>query len=614
LTENVAQNEAGADEPDATNGTDLLRFLLTKGMTPSFSFPLDVCRFVAQGTLEWKLKTWAATSQDLGVALAEYAPGKILKINKVDYQIGGLFFPMAPDQVNRAKHVLGDRMDSPRLEYYNRCTNDGCGWIWNKTDREILNRTCPVCESEGTTDGTSVETKRFLRPEGFAPIMVPYDSNDEPFRNPGGGTSYTMKAEKPNRIHESSVGGKVEMPAPLLATDEEGSMQGKAIIAEGYAERLSLYGSSADTSGEMGIELIVVNGGYGATGGGVGRGYYTCPDCGRMDIKDTKKLVKAHSRPYGISLPKDHPQKDEARELCSTQPLSEPILLGARFRSDLITFRLKMREILGQSRVVMRRKEFNGGLLAIKEALITEIQDELKFINREIGGGVRKIREEGNGQFSAEIFLYDSVSGGAGLVTQVFNEADERLGTILEKVEVRLSGSKCTSGIPCDRACVGCLLDYRNNREHNLLDRVHGRMLLKYLKDGRPPVPDFENDRDEERGKPSGFELLRTSMQALARPGIHITIEKSECGHSYFTFKSENGTHIIRPISPFTSPSEDPVIAGKLHDADEWEEFELENEVDEDQNHWYYVFPLMKRHMSTIMSRMNNALAIEFDY
>ena len=80
--------------------------------------------------------------------------GENLKINKVDYQIGGLFFPMSLDQVNRAKYVLGDRMNSPRLEYYNRCTNDGCGWIWNKTDREILNRTCPVCESEGTTDGT----------------------------------------------------------------------------------------------------------------------------------------------------------------------------------------------------------------------------------------------------------------------------------------------------------------------------------------------------------------------------------------------------------------------------------------------------------------------------
>ena len=43
----------------------------------------------------------------------------------------------------------------------------------------------------------------------------------------------------------------------------------------------------------------------------------------------------------------------------------------------------------------MRRKEFNGGLLAIKEALITEIQDELKFINREIMEGLGR---SGRGQ------------------------------------------------------------------------------------------------------------------------------------------------------------------------------------------------------------------------
>nr|AIF16371.1 helicase [uncultured marine group II/III euryarchaeote KM3_74_A11] len=610
------EEEIAGDLPDSTTETDLLRFLLTKGMTPSFSFPLDVCRFVAQGTLKWKLKTWASTNQDLRVALAEYAPGKILTINKVDYEIGGLFFPMAPNQVNRASHVLGNGMDSPALEYYNRCNNDGCGWIWNYTDQEIPNRTCPVCESEGNPDGESVETKRFLRPEGFAPIMVPYGPDDEPFRNLNpvtSGMSYTMKADRPGRNRESTVGGKVEMPAPLLASEEEGRMQEKPVTATGYCDRLTLHGSSTDHCGELGIELIVVNGGYGATGGGVGRGYYICPHCGRTDIRTPAPLTVPHSRPYGISLPKDHPQDADARALCNTPPLDEPILLGAKFRSDLITIRLRMEDILGQSRVVMRRREFNGALLAIKEALITEIQDELKFINREIGGGIRKIREEVDGQFSAEIFLFDAVSGGAGLVTQVFNEADERLATILEKVEVRLSGIKCTSGIPCDRACVGCLLDYRNNREHNVLDRVHGRMLLKYLRDGQAPVSDFESDEDEKSGDPTGFEELRASMQVLAATGIEVELEQHD-GYSFFIFRSEIGTHIIRPISPFTSPTSDPVVAGLLDDPDDWEEFELGDDLDEDTEYWYYIFPQMKRNISTIMSRINNALRAEFDY
>ena len=87
----------------------------------------------------------------------------------------------------------------------------------------------------------------------------------------------------------------------------------------------------------------------------------------------------------------------------------------------------------------MRRSNtFNGGLLAIKEALITELQAEMNYVNREIGGGIRKFAKQADSESPREdyvdIFLFDQVSGGAGLVTAL-KESPDLLPSILESVE-----------------------------------------------------------------------------------------------------------------------------------------------------------------------------------
>src|SRR5213078_707862 len=73
----------------------------------------------------------------------------------------------------------------------------------------------------------------------------------------------------------------------------------------------------------------------------------------------------------------------------------------------------------------------------------------------------------------AEIYLYDTLPGGAG-----FSRRVAELGiSIFERALQLLEG--CPEG--CDRSCYRCLRSFRNRFEHDLLDRYLGASLLRYL-------------------------------------------------------------------------------------------------------------------------------------
>ena len=52
----------------------LLNHLLREGITPSFSFPLDVCEFKAEGRVNGDRHVWPNMQQDLKKALSEFSP------------------------------------------------------------------------------------------------------------------------------------------------------------------------------------------------------------------------------------------------------------------------------------------------------------------------------------------------------------------------------------------------------------------------------------------------------------------------------------------------------------------------------------------------------------
>ena len=195
-----------------------------------------------------------------------------------------------------------------------------------------------------------------------------------------------------------------------------------------------------------------------------------------------------------------------ANDFCKTRPMASDgmsqLYLGMTFKTDMILLPSRSSDLLNRDLMRYYMKHFIAGIRAIKEALITEIQSVKKFINREIGGGLRKhtIKDDDDENVTVfDIFLYDDVSGGAGLTTSLFDgeKGYEDFVKILKNVELRLSGALCLGGTGCDNACVGCLLDFRNKKEHDRLNRKNGLRILRYLLYGTTPSIESGNPVDD---------------------------------------------------------------------------------------------------------------------
>ena len=291
------------------NSDQLLNFLLKKGITPSFSFPLDCAVFEVKGMSpnvknnRWETKIWASTQQDLRVALSEFSPRKVIMINKVEYEIGGLYFVMPPTgeyphDVDYAKHILDEDNRDENLKWYNYCDNEGCGWVHQKTEEKCTIEMCPVCQASGDNGQGTIRSKRFIQPEGFAPILVPWyrdkpqDTKDDKVRS----TSREMKAKIPTKERDTEAIGRVDLPAPLLSESEEGleKVEGLSKVKDfPFHARLEMRGSTTEGM-NSGIEMIQVNTGFN------GVGYYICEKCGRIEAGSANSF--ANSNKGGRSL------------------------------------------------------------------------------------------------------------------------------------------------------------------------------------------------------------------------------------------------------------------------------------------------------------------------
>jgi hypothetical protein len=123
---------------------------------------------------------------------------------------------------------------------------------------------------------------------------------------------------------------------------------------------------------------------------------------------------------------------------------------------------------------------------------------------REMNAGYRPIRY-GDDQF-ADIFLYDTLSGGAGYATQagqVFQEVFAQVESLLGQCD-------------CGSSCVNCLRHYGNRFHHVSLDRFLALDLVKFIKEGRSPEI-FERSRQQAE--------LRPLVQMLTLAGWQVSRE-----------------------------------------------------------------------------------------
>lgn len=441
-------SEAGEERPQqASNPNKLLDRLLYCGKLPRYAFPTDVVTFHVfdrSRSTRFRPIMRFAPQQGLPVALTQYAPSKQVWIAGKCYTSGAIY-SVVPDQRYAS-------WDSKQI--YMECKE--CGFAKTYPLTQVSRNDTRDCEACGSEE-TFGPGRYWIRPPGFAhPIDV-----DE--------------VTSPDDIPETSYATRAKLS---MGTPDEDAAWTKV------NERIRVLHARQ--------HLLVSNTGPNK------EGYTYCTNCGRIEssVDRSSTLNSPHSKPFPY---------DDDKQMCSGTNIARHIVLGTDFITDIALFSIHVSSPLslkpGHTPTVV-------ALRTVSEALAIAACRLLEIEPGEIMAEFRPaLTPGGKTGLEAEIFLYDTLSGGAGFSSQLANRRSDLFELALKLME------NCPEN--CDASCYRCLRSFKNKFEHTLLDRHVGSELLKYLLFGA------HSEFNQERLR-SSTKLLFHDIQRQSREDIRI--------------------------------------------------------------------------------------------
>lgn len=405
-----------------------LSFLFDRGLLPSYAFPTDLCDFLVEeykrdaGRLRVLVKERPQLA--IGKALSEYAPGRLLVIDKVTYRAGGVSARCPPTEVDRATRLFSDN-----LRKYVYCGK--CSFVQEPTPDQEPPPECPVCHD------TDIRTEGMIIPQCFSPA-----AGDA--------------VEDMDRDQEFTYATSAQFPVPV----------GQDTLGDWHAVgAMGSYTKAADR------KLVMVNKGK----MGDDSGFEICEKCGAAAPTGTTYSPAAHhERPYKVQ-----PSSTGKPSATCSGPVRR-VFLGTTFQSDLLIVRLELGPpMMAHLRNSASRGALSDGLRTLSEGILLAASRELDVDPTEFSTGYRVVPGADPDSLAADIYLFDTLSGGAGYADQA--------GVIIDRVLTRTL--KELEGCPanCERSCYNCLRHYANQYWHEHLDRHLAATLLRYLLRGDVP-------------------------------------------------------------------------------------------------------------------------------
>lgn len=412
--------EVGEEHPQqGSQPNKLLDRLLYCGKLPRYAFPTDVATFHVfdrDRSSPYRHIMKFAPSQGLPVALSQYAPGKQVWISGKCYTSGAIYSVMKDDRY--------EAWQSRRL--YMECSE--CGYARTYEQGEVVRQDTSDCDACGES-GTFGPARYWLRPPGFAhPVFQ--DEVTSPDEIPE--TSYATRAKL-------TMGTPGDSAAWLPANDRIRSLSTRE-------------------------HLLVSN------TGPQDDGYTYCVKCGSIEASSTPtpSLVGPHRIPY--------PEADD-KQICDGMNPSRHLVLGTDFITDIALFSMRVEKPIELKPV---HYSTHVALRTVSEALAKSAGQLLEIEPGELMAEFRPaLTIGGKSGKDVEIFLYDTLPGGAGFATQVAGRGLELFQGALHLLK------HCPED--CDGSCYRCLRSFKNKIEHRLLDRHVGVELLEYLLSGQHP-------------------------------------------------------------------------------------------------------------------------------
>lgn len=483
--------EDGETPSSQRSASNLLDRLLYKGVLPRYAFPTDVATFHVfddEASTRFRPVFRFEPSQGLPVALTQYAPGKTVWVGGKEWVSGALYSPMRAE--------LFDAWHSRRL--YFEC--EMCGYAesvdYDQADRgEVQDcKACGAVEKLGPA-------MNWMRPPGFA-HRTRTPAGTSPDDSPA--VSYATRA-------------KLLVSGPL---DE-------ATWTEVTPRLIQTYNRE---------RLLVSN------TGPEGEGYSMCTRCGLIEPTATETPL--------VSGPHPKPYPDPRYPNCDGGGRTKGLVLGTDFISDVLLLRLRvddpvtLRPLYQATQVALR---------TLAEAITIAAASKLGIEPTELDAEFRAALTPAGGHgLEAEIYLYDTLPGGAGFTRRV-----GELGVgVYERALELLEG--CPEH--CDESCYRCLRSFRNRFDHGMMDRHVGASLLRYLLYGTEPQ--LEQSRLE-RSARRLFEDLRLLGEADVEFERNVAVTVPGIGTvTAPILATKNGRQFIVGVSGPLTPNRasDPVL------------------------------------------------------
>jgi hypothetical protein len=232
-------------------------------------------------------------------------------------------------------------------------------------------------------------------------------------------------------------------------------------------------------------------------------GYTYCVKCGRIEASSdpTPLLAGPHRKPY----------PDEKEPGCEGAGTTRHIVLGTDFITDIALFSIQVEPPL---RLRPGQYPTDVALRTVSEALAKAASQILEIEPGELMAEYRpSLTPEGREGLKAEIFLYDTLPGGAGFASQLVECGSELFQRALKLMKT------CPEN--CDASCYRCLRSFKNKFEHRLLDRHVGAELVEYLLTGS--LTDFDPQRIQTSTTLLYNDLLRQGLGGVTfQPNVNF--------------------------------------------------------------------------------------------
>jgi len=346
------------EKPPRSDGDKLLDRLLYEGVLPRYAFPTDVATFHIfdkEKSTKFRHKDEYSPSQGLPVALSQYAPGKQVWVGGKCYVSAAIYSRSGTERI-----AAWDNR-----ELYYECSVCRFAETRESNENPGDSSKCPACG----IDGTFLHKGPWMRPVGFAhPVDVPEETS-------------------PERVPDVSYATRAKLTTKTPGSDREWVAANPRFT--GLPDRTKLLVSNVGPKGE---------------------GYRYCVICGRIEAmtEPHSLLTGAHRVPYPT---------DPGKEACRGRTTQQNIVLGARFVTDIALFSLRV-----DAPMNLKPGTFatNVALRTVSEALARAATDMLEIEPGEILAEYRPaMSAEATSDLYAEIFLYDTLPGGAGFSSSI---------------------------------------------------------------------------------------------------------------------------------------------------------------------------------------------------